>query len=202
MLELSRRHSVTVTPLPLALDRGERQLWAGAPRKGLVFRGSDVMMIPFTLLWLAFAVFWEMSALSSSGSTLFAVWGIPFICVGIYMTLGRFFADASRRGRTRYAVTSERILIEVGRFGPFVATSRSLPLSTLSQVQLQEGRDGTGTISFGPQPFGPLAFGSQTSGVSWQSGPATPSFELVPDCRRVYDIVREAQRATGVPSVA
>lgn len=178
-----------MTSLRFTVDRGERQLWAGAPRRGLVLRGSDALMIPFSLMWAGFVVFWEASVLRQGGPTFFALWGIPFVLAGLHITVGRFFVDAARRARTAYAVTSERILIEVGGVGPLAGSTKSLPLRTLSEVQLRERGDGTGTITFGPQPFGAFA------GASWPGAPQVPTFDLIPDARRVYDIIREAQRA-------
>ena len=183
---------MSVISLRFALDRGERQLWSGAPRRGLVLRASDALLIPFSLLWGGFAVFWEASVLGQGGPTFFAIWGVPFVLMGLYITVGRFFLDAAQRARTVYAVTSERILIEVGRLGPFAGSTKSLPLRTLSEVQLRERGNGSGTITFGPQPFGVSAVGN-----SWPGGPRVPAFDLIPDARRVYDIIREAQRTAA-----
>jgi hypothetical protein len=117
------------------------------------------------------------------------LWGIPFIVVGLYITIGRFWIDARRRARTTYAVTSERIIINSGTF---TRTSKSLNLRTLSDVTLQEGADGRGTITFGPAP----PFAAMYAGMSWPGVAQIPAFEMIPDARRVYGIIRDAQRAS------
>jgi hypothetical protein len=67
------------------LGPGERLLWSGQPRKGLRLRPTDAWVIPFSLIWCAFAVFWEIMALTSvskvqGGSPVaivFPLFGVP-----------------------------------------------------------------------------------------------------------------------------
>ena len=47
---------------------GEYILWKGRPEKGNLFTGQEVVMLPFSLLWLAFSVYWEMTAIRSADS--------------------------------------------------------------------------------------------------------------------------------------
>jgi len=75
----------------------------------------------------------------------FKLWGIPFVLVGLYIVVGRFFVDARTRGRTFYGVTSERIIIISGVFS---RQTKSLQLRTLSDISLTERADGSGTITF------------------------------------------------------
>jgi hypothetical protein len=165
------------------LERGERQLWSGVPKQGLMLRAADAFMIPFSCLWAGFAVFWEATVLRTSAPGFFALWGIPFVAVGAYITVGRFFVDSWRRARTRYGVTSDRVIIRSG------ASIKSLNLRTLTDVTLTERGDGRGTISFGASAF-PMAM---FAGASWPGVPQAAAFELIPDARKVYAQIREAQ---------
>jgi hypothetical protein len=177
------------------LDSGESLLWTGTPRRGLLLRLSDVFLIPFSLLWCGFALFWEVSVIRSDAPIFFRLWGIPFVLAGLYIVAGRFFADARLRARTHYGLTSRRVVIASGLFS---RTITSLPLATLNEVTLQERADRSGTILLGrPDPRGAWFSGMQWPGIAHYQ---TPSFELIPDVKRVYDRVLEAQRAERVAS--
>jgi hypothetical protein len=171
------------------LDPSERVLWAGQPKQGVVFRASDALMIPFSLLWGGFAFFWEWSVLTSDAPFLFALWGIPFVVMGIYIIVGRFFTDAWQRSKTQYAVTTGRIIIVDGLFK---ATTRSAQLSGLAEMALTEHGNGEGTISFGSSTLPAMFRG-------WAGWPGMRErlgmqFEMVPDAKGVLDLVRSTQR--------
>jgi hypothetical protein len=173
-----------------ALERGERLLWVGAPRQGLMLRTADWYLIPFSLLWGGFAIFWESSVLGVPNAPLvMKLWGIPFVLIGLYLIAGRFFVDAKMREKTIYALTGERILIFSGVFR---RESKSLTLRNIPEVSVVKARDASGTISFGSAPFGAFAGGF----AGWPGNGRTlpPQFEMIDDVAAVATLVREAQR--------
>ena len=173
------------------LSSKERLLWSGQPRQGIAFKGSDVMAIPFSILWGGFAIFWESTVVGSNAPLFFVLWGIPFLLAGLYMIAGRFLFDVSVRKNTFYAVSNERVLIVSGVFSKQV---KSLNLRMLTDLSLTEGKAGEGTISFG----GGSAMGSMFGGFSGWPGASRnmgPRFELIANAKPVFETIREAQRA-------
>ena len=174
------------------LASGEKLAWTGQPRPGLRLRSSDVIMVPFSLMWAGFAFFWELSAIRSGGSAFFVLWGVPFVLMGVYVTVGRFFADARQRARTYYGLTDQRVVIITGLFSRRV---KSLPLRTLHDITLEERGDRSGTISFG----GGNGMANWFGGSGW---PGTehqraPAFELIENARQVHTRIRAAQAAAA-----
>ncbi len=177
------------------LDANEHLIWSGRPREGFLLRKQDFYLIPFSLMWGGFAIFWEFSVLKiapkaqSPTAEVFPLFGIPFVAIGLYIMFGRFFVDAYARSKTTYGVTSDRIVIVSGIFSK---QTKSLQLRTLSDVSLTEGSNGFGTITFGPTGTG----GGFFPGNSWPNNGrvVAPAFEMIDRAKDVYDIIRGAQK--------
>ena len=58
------------------LGPGESILWQGRPQRFTPFTPYDAYLIPFSLLWCGFAVFWE-GLVIKNGVSLFSLFGIP-----------------------------------------------------------------------------------------------------------------------------
>ena len=178
----------------------EDLLWSGTPKTGVFLQAQDAVLIPFSLFWCGFAVFWEVMALRGTSAgpepfgpvAIFPLFGLPFIVIGLYLVAGRFFFDAYRRARTIYGVSNERVIILRNLWSENMT---SVPLDQLPQTTLTEYRDGTGSIQFGEAL---PAFYARRGGV-WP-GAATNSFERIPDAKTVDDLIRERARKLRVPS--
>ena len=173
---------------PARLLDGERILWSGQPAQGLRLTAQDCFLVPFSLLWGGFAVFWEFTVLHSKAPLFPSLWGIPLVLIGIYMIIGRFFVDAWLRRKTRYAVTSRRIVI--ARSGAWPKLT-SVSLDRLPDMQLSERPDGTGTIRFGPAPV----WGGRGWAMWMPVLDPTPQFIAIDDARRVFDMIQRTGRA-------
>jgi hypothetical protein len=166
----------------------ERLLWTGQPRQGIVLRGFDVFMIPFSILWGGFAIFWMVMAVTMGAPWFFVLFGTPFVLVGLYMIFGRFWVEARMRAHTFYGLTEDRVIIVSGIYR---RQAKSLNLDTITDVTLTEYRNGGGLITFGPT----LQMFAALQGTSWpgMSQFLPPSFALASDARAVYQRINEAR---------
>jgi len=172
------------------LNPGEKIIWSGQPRQGLILRGSDIFMIPFSLLWGGFAFFWEGTVITSGAPFFFMLWGIPFVLVGLYMIFGRFFIDMAQRSKTYYALTNERAIIISGLLNQNVKT---LKLQQIPEINITTRSNGSGTITFGASH--PMAWAYSGSGFpNMGRYNIAPSFEMVDDVKMVYQQIKRLQR--------
>jgi hypothetical protein len=188
------------TPLESCLDPGEKLLWSGQPKQGVRLQVQDIFLIPFSLMWGGFALFWEAMALgigpaahlhgraASPVAWIFPLWGIPFVTVGLYMIFGRFFYDAAIRRKTYYGITNERLIIFKSLFAQSIA---SFDYGTLASLNLVERGDGSGDILFATP--GPMA-GFAMRGWPGTARSMAPGFYLLPQARVIYNQIRAAQR--------
>jgi len=172
-----------------SLEPGERLLWAGHPRRGLRLVAADAFMIPFSLVWCGFSAFWEWKALSQPNSPPeIVLFGLPFIAVGFYVVFGRFVADAIRRGKITYALTTRGIIIAGG---VFTRSLQRLDFGAFREMSISERGDRSGTITLG-STGGRQAMALSMFGASWpgMSRNLPPMLELIENARAIYDKIR------------
>jgi len=181
---------------------GESLLWAGQPNTSVVFHKEDFFLIPLSLLWGGFAIFWEagVAGFWTSGArsepwTFGMIWGIPFVLVGQYLIWGRFFYAAWKKKRTFYAVTNRRVVVIQNRWKKAMASSYLDSLPTLIK---EDSAGGRGTLRFAPQE--PMWSGKRGWGAWDGMGVGSvPTFMDIEDVDSVYRLVsdlREKSRST------
>ncbi len=161
-------------------DMDEREEWQGKPKQGILFTSYDIFLIPFSFLWFGGAIIWELMVLSSKAPDIYKLWGIPFILVGLYFTLGRFIHDSIIRENTKYVVTNKRIIIK--KFNKIESISKG----NWASLKLEEFADGTGNIFFAE----PLNFSFR---MNWtmmlSSNLGVPAFFRIQNAREVYSLL-------------
>jgi hypothetical protein len=107
----------------------EQLLWAGRPDPQVWFTSMDLFLVPFSILWAAFAIYWEVGVIISPGGAFFIIPGIPPVALGLYLTFGRFVYKQYRKRRTVYGITSQRVIVLVA---PRVFADAPLPYEPLT----------------------------------------------------------------------
>jgi hypothetical protein len=173
-----------------SLGRETRFRWTGAPARGIIFRPTDAYAIPFSLLWGGFAIFWESTVLLQHAPIFFKLWGIPFVLLGLYMIVGRFFVDRYLRAHTAYAVGDTAPYILRDGLWPRTIT---VTANALSPLELRRRTDGSGTIVFGPRT-------SNRQSWNWETFNGAPgsAFERIDRVDEVYALLSKlAANAAG-----
>jgi hypothetical protein len=177
------------------LTSGETVLWAGQPSNSVLFHKEDVLLVPFSLLWGGFAIFWELGASGFwdknprlEGPSLFMMlWGIPFVLIGQYLIWGRFVLAAWKKKRTHYALTNRRVMVVQDGWKRQMASAY---IDTLPTLVKEGSSKGTGTLRFAQS-------GSIWSGWSGWGGwdvmsiGDTPTFRDIEDVDSVYQLVSQ-----------
>jgi len=180
------------------LLRDERIVWSGQPNPKVVFSKADIFLVPFSLMWGGFAIFWETTVIGfgkHGGAPLFFIlWGIPFVLIGLYMMFGRFIYKVWKKRRTYYAVTNKRVLVLTATRGKHVDAAY---INAIPTVNKSVRCNGVGTVTFGNAEG--LAGSYGNTGMSFGSyyGQAPPTFYDIRGADEVYQLV---QRLRNEPS--
>jgi hypothetical protein len=170
----------------------EQLLWAGRPREDIFLRPIDTFLIPFSIFWLGFVIFGGMSEINKKDASAFNLLVcISLAAMGLYVLVGRYWVDAWQRRQSVYGVTSERLIVVSGLRN---SSALSRNFDSLTELALQEGSGGGGTITFGANPAKRWA---AWAGLPGFGEPTLDRFDLAADARGVYEIIRKAQQAAG-----
>ena len=150
------KNNTYVNEFQSELLRDEQMLWTGQPDPNIIFTGSDIFLVPFSLLWGGFAIFWEFMASTGVANAqakqaqgpvwVFPLFGIPFVVIGLYFIFGRFIYKAWRKRRTYYAVTNKRVIVLTKGIGRDIQAAF---INTLPAVNKSIRSNGKGTVRFG-----------------------------------------------------
>ena len=179
------------------LLKDEQVLWAGQPDPKVIFTGADIFLVPFSLLWGGFAIFWEFMASTGVANAqikqhqgpiwFFPLFGIPFVLMGLYFIFGRFIYKAWRKRNTYYAVTNKRVIVLTKGMGRDIQAAF---INTLPSVNKSIRSNGNGTIRFGNSS--PMVSMYGNSGMDFFGsfyGKDILTFYDLSEANKVYDLV-------------
>lgn len=176
----------------LRLLPGERLLWTGRPARYPVFDAADVVLVPFSLLVCGFAVFWEYETLHGDNAFI-ALWGVPFILMGLHLVVGRLVVRALRLRSTRYALTNRRLVESADR--PRAWTTETYLRDLPPPVVRTKPREQIGSLAFGTFPG--LADAMTELDNRRSVAPRRPVLREIERPEQVRDLIAAAQANLG-----
>lgn len=122
-----------------------------------------------------------MAASMGGGSgveSLFPLFGLPFVLIGLWLVFGHWFFDAYKRKNARYALSSKRAFIARTMLG---RRMESYPIDHTSQIRLISGK--LDTVHFAQKTY------RTKNGTSVKN----IGFRFIPDGQEVYDLLRKVR---------
>lgn len=177
-------------PLNRELSQDERPIWWGRPKTGLSTNRADYLVSALGLVLIVMAMLWLIAALQRGEQVWALVAGGIVLLLGMRMAAVRVILDAMRRARTLYAITGRRIIIVGWSMGRQV---RSIPLRSLREVSLDEGKDGYGDVAFAAGKH--EAAQRRAPSLLMGRSPYNNYFEGIGQARAVHDLLLRAQDA-------
>lgn len=179
--------------LAKTLQEHERVLWIGQPKQTALFTKEDMFLIPFSVLWGGFAIYWEIIILlgkddNGKGAPLFFILlGLPFALFGFYTIFGRFIYKAWAKKNTFYAITNKRIIV-LNKTKEILQTTdiRSIP-----SIRKTIGPNGVGTVKFGKTKIKPALENTGMDFLDPFIDNRVLAFYDIPDVSKVYKIVHK-----------
>jgi hypothetical protein len=183
------------------LMKGETILWCGQPAFNLIFTPMDIFLVPFSLVWGGFAIFWESSVLLSMFPSdiplpikiIFPLFGGLFVIVGLYFIFGRFLFKRWKKQRTFYAVTNLRVLSLSRGFSRQFQESN---IKLISGISRHIRSDGIGTLTFGANQstfFNRSRYYDNTGMDIFSFYTLQPGFYDIPNAGEVYKLLIDIQ---------
>lgn len=170
------------------LMSGETLLWSGRPRQGLIYGPMDLLAIPAAVAGIGIAWVFIQSVTGIGTWLTYLIFGAFCLQIAFY-AFGRHIIDLFYRRHACYGVTNQRAIIISGIFNRRTTT---VNFKYLSDFSFGENNDGSGTILFGPKP--PTSTWRTQRLELFFNKRDYEEFRLIPDVRKVYEIISRAQR--------
>jgi membrane protein YdbS with pleckstrin-like domain len=169
------------------LRADEKVLWSSKPII-MPFILSNLVIIPFALIWLVFSIFMLLSAFSIGPlASSFVIFSLLFMLVGVGIIFSPILFELLRYRNTEYMITDQRIITQTGVIG---LDTRFVDLSKIQEVYVTIGwMDkiyGTGSIIAVTAGFVPVG----TSGLGGHL--IRPAFKAITQPYEVQKILQDA----------
>lgn len=171
------------------LQKGETLLWAGQPKGGIIIEKDDKPLMIAGMIFIVFMslimlIGFQLYSISTSVGILLVLLVLPFMLLGFYLLIGRLLIDKQNRSRTFYGLTEKRLLLK-SRLP--MAKIQSISITLLTEMNIVENRDGTGTISL-------FKLDEEDEKNSLLGGKDLDSnLVQIEDVRQIYNLIKELQ---------
>ncbi|TCO55102.1 hypothetical protein [Actinocrispum wychmicini] len=180
------------------LYEGERVLWTGSPSRYPIFNRGDIFLVPFSIVWCGFAIFWETTAARTGAPPFFLLFGGFFVLAGLYLVVGRLIARYLFLLGSDYLVTDRRVTVSTIVLGR--RRVRSVYLKDLPPPMISAERGPVGTIKFGDSTFVSEIIAARREGFLGRRTVAPwPTLVQVHSAREVRDIIAAIQAGRVPP---
>jgi membrane protein YdbS with pleckstrin-like domain len=175
------------------LQPDENVLWSGKPVL-TPFILSGLIVIPVVaVVWLIFAMFFVMAALSTGVGNFPFLFFSPFILVIFFIIMIPLLVEYLRYGNTEYLITDQRIITQTGAIG---IDTRFVELNKIQEVYVTVGWldkiYGTGSIIAVTAGYVPVGAPNSYNPI------VRPAFKAIRNPYEVQRILQEAiRKASG-----
>ncbi|MCA0204416.1 MAG: aspartate carbamoyltransferase catalytic subunit [Proteobacteria bacterium] len=173
------------------LEEGETILWQGRPVTGVRLRDFLGLPLVFGLFFTGFSLVWiAMARLMTQGEdfSVFPLFGLPFLLVGLYVAFGLPFGKDYLRKRSWYTLSDRKAYVATELFG-----KRRLKAVPYAEMNILELEDGTpGSVTFKREiTVSQYTRRNRSGGRSRRSQTTTTNigFERIEDARTVYRMI-------------
>lgn len=179
--------------LAKTLLKHERVLWIGQPKPTALFTKEDIFLIPFSILWGGFAIYWEIIIFFSKDDNgnrsplIFILLGLPFALFGFYTIFGRFIYKVWSKRNTFYAITNKRIIV----LNKNKAVLQTTEIRSIPSIKKIIGPNGVGTVKFGKTKIKPALENTGMDFLDPFINNRVLAFYDIPDVNKVYKIVHK-----------
>jgi hypothetical protein len=188
----------TSSDLTNYLAPNERVLWEGRGKRRLTSTSTGGLL--FLMIFIGLALFFVVLFFTTSTSSRsrgdtapMIIVPLMFVFIGLVVGIPLYMAGR-QSSNARYLVTtlSAIIISQTAWSGKRVTV---VALKNAPQITFTENRDGTGTLTFGSNPYMP--YGRTYS--SWYAD-ATPAFWNIERPLEVYQLIRKTMNNDQLPS--
>lgn len=182
------------------LEPGETILWQGQPQPGIIWRDALSPLGLFGVVFTGFSLFWITAAASMLAEgpgfpfTLFPLFGLPFLLVGLFMMGGHVVLDAYVRATTWYTLTDRTAYVARAILGK--RTLESYPIAAMDRLELTDGMPGDVIFGVARQAHPERVARQGRARNKLVTGTVTQTgFRKITEARKVWRMIRDRQAA-------